>query len=68
MQASSTTDPAKITITVSVGATLATAGTGSNIDVLTAADEALYQAKEAGRDRVCFKRLECKTILPTVYL
>ena len=58
------TDPAKITITVSVGATVATAGAGSNNDVLTAADGALYQAKEAGRNRVCFKSLECKAILP----
>jgi two-component system, cell cycle response regulator len=58
------TDPANITITVSVGATVATAGTGSKNDILTAADEALYQAKEGGRNRVCVKGLEYKAILP----
>jgi two-component system cell cycle response regulator len=58
------TDSAKITITVSVGATVAAAELRSINDILGAADEALYQAKETGRNRVCFKELECKAILP----
>ena len=62
------TDHAKIAVTVSVGATVAAAELRSINDILAAADEALYQAKEAGRDRVCFKGLECKTILPTMHL
>lgn len=54
----------EIAVTVSIGASVAAAELRWTNDILAAADKALYQAKEAGRNRVCFKELECKAMLP----
>ena len=42
---------AKISFTASIGATVAEGGSGSSAELLAAADTALYEAKNAGRDR-----------------
>jgi len=42
---------AKISFTASIGATVAVGGSGSPAEILAAADTALYEAKNAGRDR-----------------
>jgi PleD family two-component response regulator len=39
-------------VTVSIGLTLWQPGSGTFADALAAADEALYRAKEGGRNRV----------------
>src|SRR5262249_5796448 len=49
-------DPVKVTVSVGVAALGARWDTGSGsqlTDLLAAADSALYQAKQEGRDRVC---------------
>jgi diguanylate cyclase (GGDEF)-like protein len=42
----------EVRVTVSIGATLSSAGCRSEKDLLLAADKALYQAKDGGRNRV----------------
>jgi diguanylate cyclase (GGDEF)-like protein len=42
----------EIPVTVSIGAMIATGGETAEIEILAAADAALYQAKNSGRDRV----------------
>ena len=41
----------EIPVTVSIGATVAIGGATTETDILTAADVALYQAKNSGRNR-----------------
>jgi GGDEF domain-containing protein len=47
-----------ITVTGSFGLTTATAGACRSEEMIHAADEALYAAKAAGRDRIEFRPLE----------
>ena len=42
---------AEISFTASIGATVADGGSGSPAEILAAADTALYEAKNGGRDR-----------------
>jgi len=42
---------AEISFSASIGATVADCGSGSPAEILAAADTALYEAKNAGRDR-----------------
>ena len=44
-------DGTKISVTVSIGAAVAIGGTVSDLEMLAAADAALYRAKEIGRNR-----------------
>ncbi len=44
-------DGTKISVTVSIGAAIAIGGTVSDLEMLAAADAALYRAKEIGRNR-----------------
>jgi diguanylate cyclase (GGDEF)-like protein len=50
--ASRLSEPVSVSVTVSIGATVAEPGEAA-ADVLRRADENLYRAKKAGRDRVC---------------
>lgn len=45
----------EVRLTVSIGVAEVAAGSGEDVgDLIAAADEALYEAKRAGRNRVCF--------------
>ncbi len=50
-------DGATIPVTVSIGAAVATGATISDLEILAAADAALYQAKRAGRNRTVLSDL-----------
>jgi diguanylate cyclase (GGDEF)-like protein len=56
----------KLPVTISVGVAAATAATTGVDALMRCADEALYEAKRSGRDRVCVWRVPIRTRLAEV--